>query len=100
LLSKRLSSQAHPMWQDAAKQIKKLVIEVSPVLGNALVDACEIEGRCVWKSRLDRDCEDCIKRGKTERHEHQWTQTTSWGENTQCLCGVLKPANLLKGDKK
>jgi thymidylate synthase ThyX len=96
LLSKRLSSQAHPMWQDASRQIKELVTKVSAPLGNALTDACEIEGRCVWKSRLDRDCEDCIRRGKAERHEHQWTQTTSWGENTQCLCGILKPANLLK----
>lgn len=96
LLSKRLSSQAHPLWQEAARQIKELVTQVSPQLGNALTDACAIEKRCVWKSRLDRDCEDCVKRGTERRHEHQWTQTTSWGENTQCLCGVMKPANLLQ----
>ncbi len=100
LLSKRLSSQAHPMWQDASKQIKDLVTSVSKPLGDALVDACAIEGRCVWKSRLDRDCEDCIKRGMAEKHEHSYTQETSWGKETQCLCGVLKPANLLKNTEK
>ena len=100
LLSKRLSSQAHPMWQDAAKQIKELVTKVSPQLGNALVDACEIEGRCVWNSRLDRDCEDCIRRGRKKAHEHAWTRTTSFGENTQCDCGVLKPMNLIEGQKQ
>ncbi len=97
LLSKRLSSQAHPMWQDAAKQIKALVTEVSPLLGNALVDACEIEGRCVWNSRLDRDCADCIARGRKKAHEHAWTRDTSFGEKTQCDCGVLKPMNLIEG---
>ncbi len=96
LLSKRLSSQAHPMWQDAAKQIKALVTEVSPLLGNALVDACEIEGRCVWNSRLDRDCADCIARGRKKAHEHAWTRDTSFGEKTQCDCGTLKPMNLIE----
>lgn len=96
LLSKRLSSQAHPLWQEASRQIKELVTQVSKPLGDALVDACAIEGRCVWRSRLDRDCEDCIKRGKAQKHEHEYTETTSWGPNTQCKCGVLKPARLLE----
>lgn len=96
LLSKRLSSQAHPLWQDAAQQIKELVTQVSKPLGDALVDACEIAGKCVWNSRLDRDCEDCVARGKKQKHEHEYTETTSWGPNTQCLCGVLKPARLLE----
>ena len=96
LLSKRLSSQAHPMWQDASKQIKELITKVSPQLGEALVDACAIEGRCVWNSRLDRDCADCIARGLKKAHEHNWTRTTSFGENTQCDCGILKPMNLIE----
>lgn len=99
LLSKRLSSQAHPMWQDASRQIKELVTQVSPQLGNALVDACEIEGRCVWNSRLDRDCADCIARGRKQAHEHVWSRDTSFGEKTQCDCGVLKPMNLIEGKK-
>ncbi len=99
LLSKRLSSQAHPMWREAAEQMKSLVTEVSPQLGNALVDACAIEGRCVWNSRLDRDCDDCIARGRKKAHEHAWTRDTSFGEKTQCDCGVLKPMNLIQEKK-
>jgi flavin-dependent thymidylate synthase len=96
LISKRLSSQAHEMWQDAAKQIKALVTEVSKPLGDALVTACEIENRCVWRSRLDRDCKECIERGMAKKHEHEYTETTSWGIESQCKCGVLRPAKELK----
>lgn len=99
MVSKRISSQAHPLWQKAAQEIKAEVTKVSPILGEALVDACKIAGKCVWNSRLDRDCGDCISRGNKKIHEHEWTQTTSFGENTQCSCGVLKPLNLLE-DKK
>lgn len=90
MISKRIGSQAHPLWQDAAKQIKALVTQVSPVLGESLVDACTIAGRCLWKSKLDRDCADCIKRGIEKSHTHIWNRHTSFGENTQCSCGIMK----------
>ena len=51
MVAKRISSQAHPLWQSAAQQIKALVTEVSPILGDALVDSCKIAGKCVWNSR-------------------------------------------------
>jgi hypothetical protein len=91
MLASRLTSQAHPFWQKAAREIKALVTEVSPVLGAGLVDVCQIAGRCVWHSRFDRDCDDCIKRGMATAHEHNWTRTTSRGAFTQCDCGVMKP---------
>lgn len=91
MLASRLTSQAHPFWQKAAREIKALVTAVSPLLGAGLVDVCQIAGRCVWHSRFDRDCDDCIKRGKAVAHEHKWTRTTSLGEFTQCDCGVIKP---------
>jgi thymidylate synthase (FAD) len=96
MLSNRLSSQAHPFWQKAAKEIKQLVTEISPLLGSGLVDVCQIQGRCVWNSKYDRDCDDCITRGRKVAHDHSWTRDTSFGENTQCDCGVLKPSHLLK----
>jgi len=95
MLADRLSSQAHPFWQDAARQIKKLVTEVSPQLGEALVDSCQLFGRCVWNSRFDRDCDSCIARGLKKVHEHVWSRTTTLGENTQCDCGIMRQ-NLLK----
>lgn len=58
----RLSSQAHAGWKDAANQIKKLVTEVDKVLGNSLTDICAIQGKCVWQSKIDRPCQDCINR--------------------------------------
>ena len=100
MISKRIGSQAHPLWQEAAKQIKALVMQVSPVLGESLVDACSIAGRCVWKSKLDRDCADCIARGTEKAHEHKWTRDTTFGEKTQCDCGSLKPMNLIKAKNK
>jgi hypothetical protein len=93
-----LSSQAHPFWQAAAKQIKDLVSEVSPILGEALVDSCQLAGRCVWNSRFDRDCDACIARGLKKAHEHIWNRHTTLGPNTQCDCGIMRP-NLLTDGK-
>lgn len=99
LIGKRISSQAHPLWQSAAQQIKALVTEVSPMLGEALIDECLMYGKCLWNSRLDRDCGDCISRGAKKSHEHEWTQTTTFGEKTQCSCGILKPLGLIEEKK-
>jgi len=95
MLADRLSSQAHPLWQKAAKQIKELVTSVSPTLGAGLVDSCELAGRCVWNSRFDRDCDACIARGLKKAHTHIWNRDTTHGKGTQCDCGILKP-NLLQ----
>lgn len=78
----RFSSQAHPAWKKAANQIKQLVTEIEPVLGNALTDICDIQGRCVWQSKLDRPCEDCEKRGRAINHIHDFS-------NGQCTCGEV-----------
>lgn len=95
MLADRLSSQAHPFWQKAAREIKKLVTEVDQQLGDGLIDSCELHGRCVWNSRFDRDCDSCIARGKKKKHEHMWSRDTSFGENTQCDCGIMKPFGLI-----
>jgi len=39
-----------------------LVTEVDKVLGNSLTDICAIQGKCVWQSKIDRPCQDCINR--------------------------------------
>jgi len=96
MLADRLSSQAHPFWQSAAKQIKALITEVDEDMGNSLVDSCTIAGRCVWHSKFDRDCDACIKRGLEKPHEHIWNRDTSFGKNTQCNCGIIKPFNLIE----
>lgn len=96
MLADRLSSQAHPFWQKAAKQIKELVTNVNKKLGDGLIDSCEMAGRCVWRSKYDRDCDGCIKRGWEKPHDHQWIKDTTFGKNTQCPCGIMKP-NLLTG---
>ena len=86
----RLSSQAHAGWQKAAHQIKDLVSSVDPVLGEALVDTCTIQGRCVWHSKLDRPCQNCIARGKSENnHVHKFVLKTKSGM-FQCSCGNLE----------
>ncbi len=95
-LADRLSSQAHPLWQFVAHEIKMLVSEVSPELGAGLIDSCELYGKCVWGSRFDRDCDGCIKRGLKKPHEHIWSRDTSFGQKTQCDCGILKPFGLLE----
>ena len=85
----RISSQAHPGWQDATKQIKDLVSSVDPILGEALVDICALQGRCVWHSKLDRPCQDCLNRGKETNHVHKFDLLTKAG-NKQCSCGMLE----------
>ena len=85
----RLSSQAHPAWQKAAKMIKALVTEVEPLLGEGLVDTCQIQGRCVWHSKLDRPCQNCMDRGQFEHnHEHNFNLQTK-NNGLQCSCGML-----------
>src|SRR3990167_8855866 len=77
------------VWRKAAGQIKELVTSVDSVLGASLVDVCEINHRCVWHSRLDRPCDNCQERGKSEEnHQHNFTLTTKSGA-MQCSCGVL-----------
>ena len=95
MLSNRLSSQAHPFWQKAAHQIKTIITTIDQQLGDGLVDSCEIAGRCVWNSKYDRDCESCIKRKQKTIHEHIWYRETTFGKNTQCNCGIIKPMNWL-----
>ena len=95
MLADRLSSQAHPFWQKAAKEIKRLVTEIDKDLGDGLIDSCQLHGRCVWRSKYDRDCEGCIKRGWEKSHDHVWEKETTFGKNTQCPCGTLKPFDLL-----
>lgn len=95
MLADRLSSQAHPFWQKAAKEIKRLVTEIDKDLGDGLIDSCQLHGRCVWNSRFDRDCNSCIERGKKTKHAHIWSRDTSFGKNTQCDCGILKPFDQL-----
>tara|TARA_Y100000310_G_scaffold341182_1_gene439516 strand:+ start:8319 stop:9104 length:786 start_codon:yes stop_codon:yes gene_type:complete len=80
MLALRLSSQAHPGWQEVARQIKALVTEAEPFLGAALTDICDIQQRCVWQSRLDRPCDDCAKRGREANHIHNFS-------SGQCTCG-------------
>ena len=84
----RLSSQAHQGWKDAAGQIKQLVTEVDKVLGDSLTDICEIQGRCVWHSKMDRPCEDCKRRGRASNHEHSFSLKTKSG-TMQCSCGEI-----------
>lgn len=98
MLADRLSSQAHPFWRKAAQQIKQLVTEVDQQLGDGLIDSCEMAGRCVWRSKFDRDCTSCIKRGWEKPHEHQWILKTSFGENQQCPCGAMRQNLLSKGN--
>ena len=95
MLADRLSSQAHPFWQKAARRIKELVTSVDKVLGDGLIDSCEMSGRCVWNSRFDRDCDSCIARGLKKIHVHEWNRDTTFGKGTQCDCGILKQ-NLLE----
>lgn len=98
MLADRLSSQAHPLWQKAAHQIKDQITAINKQLGDALVDSCEMYGKCVWRSKYDRDCEGCIKRGWEKPHDHQWLKDTTLGKNTQCPCGELRKELLKSGN--
>lgn len=89
----RLSSQAHPAWQKAARMIKDHVTAIDPVLGAGLVDTCQIQKRCVWHSKLDRPCQNCIDRGMSENnHKHDFNLETK-SSGMQCSCGVLASEN-------
>lgn len=85
----RLSSQAHPGWQLVAGEIKKRITEVDQFLGENITDICGIQGRCVWHSRLDRPCDDCMRRGREPNHSHSFTLQTKAGTK-QCSCGQLE----------
>ena len=98
-MADRLSAQAHPFWQKAARQIKELVTQVSPKLGSMLVDRCVLAGRCVWQSRFDRECPDCVARGKSKPHVHIWSRDTSFGPNTQCDCGIMRTKQITEKAK-
>ena len=96
MLGDRLSTQAHPFWQQAAKQIKELITAVDKELGDALVDSCVMHGRCVWKSKYDRECDGCVARNWNVKHVHVYENETSFGKETQCKCGQMKPLNLIE----
>lgn len=97
MLADRLSSQAHPFWRKAALQIKELVTAVDQDLGDGLIDGCEMDGKCRWRSKFDRDCASCIARGTEKAHEHVWDRDTSFGKNTQCSCGEMNKKLLASG---
>jgi thymidylate synthase ThyX len=86
MMALRLSSQAHAGWRDAAGQIKKIVTEVDKTLGDSLVNICEIQKRCVWQSKMDRPCEDCIDKPWAQKpnHIHDFSKG-------QCSCGEFPP---------
>jgi thymidylate synthase ThyX len=67
VLAVRQTSQAHPAWQDVVKQIKSLMWSIHPVLEEELRDICDIQGRCVWQSSLDRPCSACEQRRERSR---------------------------------
>ena len=86
----RFSSQAHPAWQKATRMIRDLVTKVDPVMGASLVDVCTLQNRCVWHSKLDRPCQNCIDKGKSENnHQHKFDLKTKSGV-MQCSCGNLE----------
>jgi flavin-dependent thymidylate synthase len=86
ILSLRQTSQAHPAWQDAVTQIKALMAQIHPVLAEELRDICDLTGRCVWLSKLDRPCSACEARGLDANHHHRFTKFTDGYE--YCACGV------------
>jgi len=89
ILSVRQTSQAHPAWQDAVAQIKALVGAVHSVLAEELRDICDISGRCVWQSKLDRPCSACEARGRVANHVHDYVlMGDGWA---YCECGERKP---------
>ena len=100
MLADRLSSQAHPFWQKAARDIKAMVTAVDKDLGDGLIDSCQMAGRCVWRSKYDRDCAGCIARGTEKAHEHKWTRDTSFGIGQQCDCGIMRQNLLQNKDEK
>lgn len=57
MLSHRLCTQAQQEeWGVVAKEIKRIVTEYDPILGNALKPACAITGKCAFATSLDRPC--------------------------------------------
>ena len=58
LLHHRLCTQAQQEeWGSVAKQIKKIVTDYDPLLGEALVPACAEKGKCDFNTTLDRPCQ-------------------------------------------
>jgi len=97
MLADRLSSQAHPLWQQTAKQIKELVTAVSQELGDGLISGCEMDGKCRWMSKYDRGCPECVARGVRGEHVHKFDRETTMGKNTQCSCGEMDKKMLKSG---
>ena len=57
MLSHRLCTQAQQdEWGSVAQQIKAIVTQYDPILGEALQPACVVTGRCAFDTVLDRDC--------------------------------------------
>jgi flavin-dependent thymidylate synthase len=88
-LAVRLSSQANPGWQIVAREMKALVTEVDKTLGENLTDMCAIQGRCIWHSKLDRPCKECLERGRAENHVHKFDMKMKDGQ-MQCSCGMMQ----------
>jgi thymidylate synthase ThyX len=57
MLSHRLCTQAQQQeWGPVARQIKEIVTNYDPVLGEALQPACVVTGKCAFDTILDRPC--------------------------------------------
>ena len=82
----RFSSQAHPAWKDAANQIKTLITKVDKTLGDSLINICELNQRCVWHSKMDRPCQDCIGKPWIQKPNH----IHDFSKGKQCSCGEME----------
>jgi thymidylate synthase ThyX len=74
LLRHRLCTQAQQEeWGPVAQQIKKIVTDYDPILGQALQPACSDNGKCDFNTSIDRPCvvRDSlpikIKKGKLQK---------------------------------
>ncbi len=57
MMSHRLCTQAQQgEWAPVASQIKQIVTNYDPILGEGLVAACKLNGRCAFDTVLDREC--------------------------------------------
>ncbi len=67
MLSHRLCTQAQQEeWGPIAKQIKEIVTIYDPILGEGLMPACQLTGKCDFNTSLDRPCPLREKLGKGE----------------------------------
>lgn len=57
MMSHRLCTQAQQgEWAPVAAQIKQIVTNYDPILGEGLVAACQLTGKCAFDTVLDREC--------------------------------------------